>query len=68
MKRSIKKAHCPANRLQVLSRPASLPVELEAHLHRRDHRLPPDIADQSDRAWADDWLHRSYLNFWARDH
>jgi hypothetical protein len=26
------------------------------------------IADQPDRAWVDDWLHRSYLNFWARDH
>jgi hypothetical protein len=25
------------------------------------------IADQPDRAWVDDWLHRSYLNFWARD-
>jgi hypothetical protein len=26
------------------------------------------IADQPDRAWVDDWLHRSYLNFWARGH
>jgi hypothetical protein len=26
------------------------------------------IADQPDRRWVDDWLHRSYLNFWARDH
>jgi hypothetical protein len=26
------------------------------------------IADQPDRHWVDDWLHRSYLNFWARDH
>jgi uncharacterized protein len=26
------------------------------------------IADQPDRRWVDDWLHRSYLNFWNRDH
>jgi len=26
-------------------------------------RSSPAIADQLDRAWADDWLHRSYLNF-----
>ena len=25
------------------------------------------IADQPDRRWVDDWLHRSYLNFWNRD-
>jgi uncharacterized protein len=31
-------------------------------------RDSPAIADQPDRRWADDWLHRSYLNFWARDH
>ena len=31
-------------------------------------RDSPAIADQPDRAWVDDWLHRSYLNFWARDH
>ena len=23
------------------------------------------IADQPDRRWVDDWLHRSYLGFWA---
>jgi hypothetical protein len=28
----------------------------------------PAIAEQPDRAWVDDWLHRSYLNFWARGH
>jgi uncharacterized protein len=27
----------------------------------------PAIADQPDRRWVDDWLHRSYLNFWARN-
>ena len=26
------------------------------------------IADQPDRRWVDDWLHRSYLNFWNRDY
>lgn len=31
-------------------------------------RDSPAIADQPDRRWVDDWLHRSYLNFWARDH
>ena len=31
-------------------------------------RDTPAIAEQPDRAWVDDWLHRSYLNFWARDH
>jgi uncharacterized protein len=27
----------------------------------------PAIADQPDRRWVDDWLHRSYLNFWTRN-
>jgi uncharacterized protein len=31
-------------------------------------RDSPAIADQPDRQWVDDWLHRSYTNFWARDH
>jgi uncharacterized protein len=26
----------------------------------------PAIADQPDRRWVDDWLHRSYQNFWNR--
>jgi RNA repair pathway DNA polymerase beta family len=26
------------------------------------------MADEPDRAWVDDWLHRSYLDFWGRDH
>ena len=26
------------------------------------------IAKQPDRRWVDDWLHRSYQNFWARGH
>jgi hypothetical protein len=28
-------------------------------------RDSPAIPDQPDRPWVDDWLHRSYLNFWA---
>ena len=30
-------------------------------------RDSPAIADQPDRRWVDGWLHRSYLDFWARD-
>ncbi len=26
------------------------------------------IVEQPDRRWVDDWLHRSYQNFWARGH
>ena len=29
-------------------------------------RDSPAVPDQPDRAWVDDWLHRSYLSFWAR--
>jgi uncharacterized protein len=29
-------------------------------------RESPAVPDQPDRAWVDDWLHRSYLSFWAR--
>jgi hypothetical protein len=29
-------------------------------------RDSPSIADEPDRRWVDDWLHRSYMNFWAR--
>jgi hypothetical protein len=29
-------------------------------------RDSPAIPDQPDRAWADDWLHRSYLESWTR--
>ena len=25
----------------------------------------PAVADQPDRRWVDDWLHRSHLNFWG---
>jgi uncharacterized protein len=26
------------------------------------------VPEQPDRRWVDDWLHRSYLDFWARSH
>jgi hypothetical protein len=29
-------------------------------------RDSPAVPDQPDRQWVDDWLHRSYLNFWTR--
>jgi len=29
-------------------------------------RDSPAIPDQPDRRWIDDWLHRSYLDFWSR--
>ena len=28
-------------------------------------RDSPAIPDQPDRCWVDEWLHRSYLSFWA---
>jgi hypothetical protein len=31
-------------------------------------RDSPALPDQPDRAWVDDWLHRSYLDFWAQRH
>ena len=27
----------------------------------------PAIADQPDRRWVDEWLHRSYLDSWTRN-
>jgi uncharacterized protein len=30
-------------------------------------RDSPAIPDEPDRGWVDDWLHRSYLGFWARE-
>ena len=30
-------------------------------------RDSPAIPGQPDRAWVDDWLHRSYLDFWSRN-
>lgn len=29
-------------------------------------RDSPAVADEPDRRWVDDWLHRSHLNFWER--
>jgi uncharacterized protein len=31
-------------------------------------RDSPALPDQPERAWVDDWLHRSYLDFWAQRH
>ena len=31
-------------------------------------RDSPAIPDQPDRRWVDDWLYRSYQEFWARRH
>ena len=31
-----------------------------------DLRDSPAIPDQPDRRWVDDWLYRSYQDFWAR--
>ena len=31
-------------------------------------RDSPALPDQPDRAWVDDWLYRSYLDFWAQRH
>jgi uncharacterized protein len=28
----------------------------------------PAVPSEPDRHWVDGWLHRSYLNFWAREH
>ena len=48
-----------------------LPEVLEA-ISDAEERLSrlrdsPAIADQPDRRWVDDWLHRSYQNFWNRE-
>jgi uncharacterized protein len=40
--------------------------DAEAQLARL--RDSPAVPAEPDRCWVDDWLHRSYLNFWARDH
>src|SRR5689334_16023261 len=40
--------------------------ETEARLARL--RDSASLADQPDRPWVDDWLHRSYLGFWAQRH
>jgi hypothetical protein len=31
-------------------------------------RDSPAISDEPDRAWVDNWLHHSYLNFWTARH
>jgi uncharacterized protein len=39
-------------------------TEAEARLAELQHSAA--VPDQPDRRWVDDWLHRSYLNFWAQ--
>ena len=29
-------------------------------------RNSPAVPERPDRRWVDDWLHRSYLNYWAQ--
>jgi uncharacterized protein len=29
-------------------------------------RVSPSVPAEPDRLWVDDWLHRSYLDYWAR--
>lgn len=38
----------------------------DAEARLTELRDSPAIPDQPDRRWVDDWLHRSYLDFWAR--
>ena len=38
----------------------------DAEARLTELRDSPAIPDQPDRGWVDDWLHRSYLDFWAR--
>ena len=55
--RSIRRGERPlAEVLDAVSRAEARLTEL---------RDSPAIPDQPDRRWVDDWLHRSYLNFWA---
>ena len=37
-----------------------------AEARREALRDSPAVPDQPDRSWVDGWLHRSYLDFWAR--
>ena len=39
--------------------------ELAAYLLDR-LRTASGVPDEPDRAWVDDWLHRSYTSFWAQ--
>ena len=54
-----------------LSRAASK-AEREANLRHAEEQLTQlrdsaAIPDQPDRRWVDDWLHRSYPDFWTRN-
>jgi uncharacterized protein len=38
----------------------------DAEARLTELRDSPALPDQPDRRWVDDWLHRSYLDFWSR--
>jgi len=48
-------------------RPLAEVLDAVAETEARLERLPDSAAvpDEPDRGWVDDWLHRSYLDFWA---
>ena len=58
--RSIRRGECPL--------PEVLDAISDAEARLAALRDSPALADQPDRRWVDDWLHRSYLNFWGGDH
>ena len=43
-----------------------LDVVAGAEARLTELRDSPAIPDQPGRRWVDDWLHRSYMDFWAR--
>lgn len=49
-------------------RPLAEVVDAITDAEQRLARLrdSPAVPDQPDRGWVDDWLHRSYLKFWAK--
>jgi uncharacterized protein len=56
--RSIRRRECPLAEI--------LDAVTEAEARLTELRDGPAIPEQPDRCWVDDWLHRSYLNYWAQ--
>jgi hypothetical protein len=55
--RSIRRGNVPlAEVLDAITKAETQPIGL---------RETSAVPDQPDRGWVDDWLHRSYMNFWA---
>jgi len=52
----------------VVTGPTVLAAITAAEARLTGLRDSPAIAEQPDRGRVDDWLHRSYLDFWARRH